>query len=61
MYKYDKIAVDKFWASHIRAGTEGILSLSFRGTQKKKLHRVRRSSDCFPDTIVIRPHGILSA
>lgn len=28
---------------------------------KKKLHRVRRSSDCFPDTIVIRPHGILSA
>lgn len=61
-HKYEETAVDMFWASQIRVGKGGILSqFFFFVAQKKKLHRARKKSDCFPDTIVIRPCGILSA
>ena len=59
VHKYEEIAVDMFCANLIRVGKEGILHF-FRGTVKK-LHSSRRKSDCFPDTIVIRPYGILNA
>lgn len=41
------------------AGRE--FSLSVFLWHRKKLYRARRKSDCFPDTVVIRPHGISSA